>query len=80
MARIMMRKGNSDFQAFQIATAMEAAGADVFSITFDGQQKEWGAELPRSRFCVWAKVESDDQIDGIDEIIDLELYGPDADG
>ena len=79
MARFMVRKGTSDFQAFQIATAMEEAGANVFSITYDGQYKELGMELPRSRFCVWAKIESDAQIDGIDKAIDHALYPEKAD-
>ena len=71
--RIMVRRAQDEFIAMQTAQGMENAGATVFSITSDGQETYYGATKPHTRFCVWAKIESDSQIDAIDEAINDEV-------
>lgn len=71
--RIMVRHANSDFDAMITANGMEEAGASVFSITHDGMYRPFGAMAPSSRFVVWAKVNSDADIDAVDDAIRREL-------
>ncbi len=69
----MMRNANDDFEAFLIAQAMESVGADVFSITFNGQHQRDGALVPSSRFVVFAKVRDKAHIEKADDAIDKAL-------
>ena len=71
--QIIMRNAETDFEAMKIADAMLSCGADVFSVTFDGQRTHHGAMAPHSRFIVWAKVENREHITRIDEAIDKNL-------
>ena len=58
MKKIMMRDGRDDFEAFLIAQAMQGAGADVFSVTYNG-----------NRYIVFSKVRDEDHINKIDKAI-----------
>lgn len=71
--RIMMRNADNDFDAFRIAEAMEEAGADVFSIAYNGQHQPYGALAPSSKFIVFAKVKDDEHIRKIDKAIETAL-------
>ena len=61
--RVMQRRATDDFYALLVANAMEAAGASVFDLT----------RLPNGSFIGWAKVQSDEQIDEVDDAIDKEV-------
>lgn len=71
--RIVCRQADNDFDAFRIAQAMESAGANVFSITYNGSHQPAGALAPSSRMVVWAKVTDDAMIVAIDKAIDKEF-------
>lgn len=70
--RVMCRHAEDDFDAMIIANGMGAAGAEVFSVTFDRHSQPWGALAPHAHFIVWAKVKSDADIDAVDISIDEE--------
>lgn len=67
--RIMLRHAEDDFAALNMANAMEGAGATVFAVAYNGQATHHGATLPHSQYIVWAKVETDEQIEAIDKAI-----------
>jgi len=71
--KIMQRPANNDFEAFLTAQAMEDAGANVFSITFNGRHRQHGAMEDVSKMIVWAKVQSEDEIDKVDREIEKAL-------
>ena len=73
MTKIMVRKGRDDFEALLVAQGMEAAGAEVISIAYDGEHQLVGAMIPTSKFVVWARVPDSVQIDDVDESIDAKL-------
>ena len=61
--KVLQRRATNDFCALLVANGMEAAGASVFDLT----------RLPDGRFIVWAKVQSDEQIDEVDDAIAQEV-------
>lgn len=73
--KMLMRSAEDDFDALLTAEAMESVGADVFSITFNREATHHGAQIPHSRFIVWAKVESDDMIERADDAITSAIDG-----
>jgi enoyl-[acyl-carrier-protein] reductase (NADH) len=75
---IMQRHAADDFEAFLTAQAMEEAGAEVFSITFNGMHRKQGALADTARMVVWARVTDDVQITKADEAIEkafAKVYG-----
>jgi 2'-5' RNA ligase len=70
--RIMVRHARDDFDAMHVANGMEAAGAEVFSITVDGSDTFPNAMAPHATYTVWAKIESEEMCDAVDEAIDKE--------
>lgn len=72
---IMVRKSRDDFEALLTAQAMECAGAEVISITYDGHHHLQGAMVPTSKFNIWARVPVGIQIDEIDKAIDQKIDG-----
>ena len=70
---IMVRRAADDFEAMLTAQAMEASGATVISICYDGEHQRLGAMIPCSRFTVWARVSSEQAIGPIDEAISKAL-------
>ena len=52
---ILCRHASDDFDAFTIAQRMEAAGATVFSITFNGYDQPDRLRAPHPQFIVWAR-------------------------
>ena len=73
MKRIMVRYATDDFHAMQIAQGMENAGANVFSIANNGSSTYPNAMAPHCSFVVFAKVDSDDMISGVDDAIAKEV-------
>uniref|UniRef100_A0A6M3ILU3 DUF2007 domain-containing protein n=1 Tax=viral metagenome TaxID=1070528 RepID=A0A6M3ILU3_9ZZZZ len=71
--RIIVRHAEDDFIAMKTAQGMENSGANVFSITNNGQATHFGATAPHTRFCIWAKIENDGMIESIDDAIEKEL-------
>jgi hypothetical protein len=72
MARIMVRHAIDDFDAMHIANGMEAAGAQVFSITATEPQLNPGALVKTMRYTVWAKIPDESICDAVDAAIDKE--------
>jgi enoyl-[acyl-carrier-protein] reductase (NADH) len=70
---IIQRWAEDDSIAFHIAQGMENAGADVFSISFRGHKTHTGALEQHAQYIVWAKVESESMIDGVDKAINKAL-------
>jgi len=75
MAKIVCRKAGSDAAALRIAQGMEAAGADVFSITYDGLHSSMGRGHAYRQFLVWAKAPNEKVLEEIDNTISRELEG-----
>lgn len=77
--KILMRNARNSFEAFLTAGAMEASGADVFSIAYNGQDQPFGALIPSSRYVVFAKYESplseEEFCNAVDAAIDAALDG-----
>jgi hypothetical protein len=72
MARVMVRHASDRFDALDMANGMEAAGAEVFSITVDRHSRDLETREPHAQFLVWAKVERDDMIEAVDRAIEAE--------
>lgn len=71
--KTMVRRAANDFEAMQTSDAMLRAGADVFSVTYNGMHQPHGAMEPSARFLVWAKVVDDAHIGRVDAEIEIEL-------
>ena len=68
MAEIMCRHAKSDFEALQVAQAMEKASCYVFSVTH-------APELPINRWVIWGRFHSTEtSIELIDEQISRDVY------
>ncbi len=63
----MMRHAIDDFDAMLVAQGMEKAGADVFSITYDGHHRLSGGLIDTAKFIVWAKVKNEAELDLVDK-------------
>jgi hypothetical protein len=70
MAKIISRTAPNDLHAFFIAQGMEDAGAQVISISHNGQKQDYGALAPSSKFIVWARYEEPLTCDDIDDFIE----------
>lgn len=80
---IISRVADNDVEAILTAQAMESAGADVFSVTYNGKSLRPGSGIDSSRFIVWAKYSEAISIDLIDAAIDArinEMYGENSGG
>lgn len=66
----MVREAEDSLVAMLTANGMEAAGANVISITYNGQHQHYGAMAPHSRFIVFAKVRDEAHIRKIDRAIE----------
>jgi hypothetical protein len=53
--KILHRSAQDDYFAFLIANAMQEAGVEVFSISFNREKLRFGAMEPSARFLVWCK-------------------------
>jgi hypothetical protein len=64
---IMMRSAPDDYGALQIANAAEKVGAQVISITYDGQVSTFKFKpVARSCFIVWIRYADGVSPDDID--------------
>lgn len=70
---VIARRADSDFEALQIAQAMEDVGASVISVSFDGTHQPYGTLAPLSKFLVWAKLNQHLSVDQVDQAISKKL-------
>lgn len=56
--KIICRHADNDFVALLVAQGMENASASIISIAHNGMHHPYGAMIPRSKFVVFARVES----------------------
>ncbi len=74
MMKIIHRTSINRFDALLTAQGMENAGAETFSISYDGGEQALGALIPASRYIVWGRYNEDvTGPDKIDEAIEKEL-------
>jgi hypothetical protein len=66
--KIISRNARDQWDAYDIATGMETAGVQVFSISYNGTTMNSGAILAASSYIVWGRAESIDY-DQVDEEI-----------
>ncbi len=74
MSKMMVRSARDQFEALKTAEAMEAAGGAVISVTYDGEHKQHGAMIPCSKFCVFARIPDEIDINLVDQYIDHALF------
>lgn len=73
--RIIVRQAGNSFDALRTAEGMEKAGANVFSVTFNGMRQALGAMEAGPTFTVWAKYDGPEEArcDEIDRAISAEF-------
>lgn len=74
-SKIGQRWADNDWEAFKIATTIEANGGNVFSVCYNGEKQLWGAKQPISRYIVWFKIPAEMDFDEIHKAITLGLEG-----
>lgn len=67
--QIGQRWADDDFQALQIAQAIETAGGEVFTISYRGMGKYASAIDPHAQYIVWFKLPQDKSFDYVDACI-----------
>lgn len=68
--QVMVRHGATDYDALTIASGMEAAGADVFSVVYTGDRGYMS-------YVIFAKFSPPVTLDEIDDAIEKKLTGED---
>ena len=69
---IMVRGTANSAGACRIANAMEAAGAEVFSVTDSGRKMDYLGFIAIDRFLIWARVRDEAHMTEVDRAIDGE--------
>ena len=69
MKHILLRHAEDDFRALIIAQGMERAGAEVFSVSYNGQSEPNIMGFTHGRFIVWGRYEDPVTCDLIDSAI-----------
>lgn len=72
--RIFCREAEDSFQALLTAQAMEECGGTVISVAYDGQHQRYGAMIPCSRYVVFCRIDSETDLDSVDEKISAAIY------
>ena len=67
---VIIRQARDSFGVLLMAQAIENTGGDVFSIASNGQEQQFGALIPSTRYIVCAKFEPPITYDELDEAMD----------